>query len=510
MIPTAAGRVVSQLDAASLYALLRLSLAEPPPTPVADWRALFDLAARERLLGLIWRRSAAALRAAAPSEVSLAWQRHAVLLGMNVERQLGLLARCVAALTDADVNVVVLKGAPLAQRLYGDFTVRPTLDVDLHVPATERAAAARVLGELGWRRTSGVAPEEENFHRTLDGQLFRLEVHSTALDDPLLHRIAFPIEHATVVVGGHTLPAHTGRYLPAYLAAHLAKHNEKPVLWALDFHALWSALGNAERDDAIRAAREVGLARHLEWAIALVRDIDACRGSLDAAAPALAHLMGALATRGDAMRVLRLMSFAGSPIAALSVIAGRLWPVAWRQRWQDAPQYFLRRAIRWTYRHLVFERPSAVADRATSYTVIPLNADDAADRLHYALRASPAWVAPADGGMEPAVPAFGTVRVVSAQGRAIRAGDVVVARGDDGQCTLQRVVSSGDDGIRVQADAYFKAESFVSHAQLLGVCDLVEVGGRAVPIAHRPHGSLGLLRAIVSKRIGAAPRPRST
>ena len=510
MTPTAAGRVDPQLDATSLYTLLRLALAEPPPMPVADWRALCVLAERERLLGVIWRRSAGAIRAAAPREITVEWQRRAVLLGLNVERQLDLLSHCIAVLEAAGVHAVVLKGAPLAQRLYGDFTVRPTLDVDLYIPEMERGVAARVLGELGWRRTSGVAPEEENFHRTIGGQLFRLEVHSTALDDPLLHRVAFPVEQAEVMVGGHTLPAHTGHYLPAYLAAHLAKHNEKPVLWALDFYALWSALPELARDDAIRIAGEVGLRRHLEWAIAIARDIDACRGSLEVARPALARLMGALATRGDAMRVLRLMSFASSPVAALSVVAGRLWPVAWRQSWRDAPEYFLRRAIRWTYRHLVFERPSVETARATSRLVIALNADDAAHQLRDALRTSAVWIAPADGGMEPAVPVFGMARVVPAEGRPLRAGDVVVACGDDGQCMLQRVVSLGNEGLCLKADAYFKGERFVSRAQLIGVCDLVDVGGQTMPIAQRPHGSLGLLRAIVTTRIGVPARPHST
>ena len=101
-------------------------------------------------------------------------------------------------------------------------------------------------------------------------------------------------------------------------------------------------------------------------------------------------------------------------------------------------------------------------------------------------------------------------RVVAVENRTIRAGDVVVACGDDRQCTLQRVISLGDDGLRLKADAYFKGETFVSHQQLVGICDLVDVGGRAVPIALRPHGSLGLLRAIVAARIGVSARPRST
>jgi hypothetical protein len=217
-----------------------------------------------------------------------------------------------------------------------------------------------------------------------------------------------------------------------------------------------------------------------------------------------------LATHGDATRVIRLMSLAASPRAAFSVIAGRVWPVAWRQGWRDAPEYFLRRAIRWTYRHLVFEQPSSAMRREGSGAAIALGAADAEIRLRDALRMSSVWIVPGDGAMEPAVPAFGMVRVTSPESRPLRAGDVIVTRGNDGQCTVQRVVSLGVDDVWVKPDAHFKGETAVSRAQLLGVCDLVDVGGRAVPVAERPHGTLGLIRAIARARLVPAARPHST
>src|SRR5207237_10110199 len=103
------------------------------------------------------------------------------------------------------------KGFPLAQRLYGDFTVRPVLDADLYVPAEQRDIAAGVLGEIGWRCTSGIAPEEERFERSVDTQTFVLEVHSSALDDPLLDHIQFPVEQRRIWVGGSDSPCHSGR-----------------------------------------------------------------------------------------------------------------------------------------------------------------------------------------------------------------------------------------------------------------------------------------------------------
>jgi RimJ/RimL family protein N-acetyltransferase len=352
---TARRRVEPKLDTASLYSLLRLAGGRPLAPAPTQWPSLFALAERERLLGIIWKKSADTLRHNAPG-IAARWRRRAILLGVHAERQLAVLATTVAALRERSIDVVVLKGLPLAQRIYDDYTVRPSLDLDFHVPVGQRAAAGRALADIGWRSVSGAAPEEERFERGDLSLPHVLEVHSTALDDPLLDHVRLPVEQSRVIVAGHELPAHSGQLVPAYLAAHLAKHHDKPLLWALDFFLLWSGFDVEEQRAASAAARAAGLARHLEWAITFTEGIRDCWADAPNATVALRRLERGLAPGGSIRRVARLVTLSESPRAAVRVIGGRIWPATARVGWRSAPGYFLRRAVHWAYRHLVFEQ----------------------------------------------------------------------------------------------------------------------------------------------------------
>lgn len=501
MTSTAPSDVDPRSDVASLHTLLQLALAAPLTAEAVDWPAVHALAQRERLLGVAWKASSELIKRSAPPDVVTRWQREAVLLGVNVRQQLELLAECIEGLADRGVSAVVLKGAPLAQRLYGDFTVRPTLDIDLYVPAGQRGRAALTLRELGWRHTAGAAPEEQSFERLLGRRSFRLEVHSSALDDPLLEHVRFPVESRPCLVEDHVLPAHDGRFVPGYLAAHLAKHNEQPLLWAVDFAVLWSGLEVAARNLATDAAAACGLGQHLRWAVELAQEIKTSVASEHGAERSLVGLTSRLSPVGDSGRVLRLVSLSDSPRDRVSVVAGRIWPAAWRQDWRDVPRYFGRRATRWLYRHLVFERPSPTTP--SGHPVIALADENAGLRLAQALPASPVWIALSDGNMEPAIPRFAFARV-HAPDSEVRVGDVVLVGAPQG-CAVRRVVSLGPDGFLVEADGQPRDRLLVSQADILGICDAIDVNGRQIQIENRPHGNRGLLRAILRSRFAAKP-----
>ena len=499
MTTPVAGDVGSTSDVASLHALLPLALGLSPVATALDWPSLLRAAERERLLGITWKRSAGFIRQTAPPAIVARWQRNAVLLGVHAEHQLRMLARALEALSQAGVEAVVLKGAPLAQRLYGDYTARASVDIDLYVVAAQRDVARKVLIALHWQLTGGAAPEEETFELRDGSELFRLELHSTPLDDPLLHRAELPVEHELARVGGYVIPSQSGHFVPAYLAAHLAKHFAKPLLWVVDFHVLWTTLDAREQAGAIGAARASGLVRHLRWAMALSADVtESIREPLPGRASR--RLARALRTRGDAGRLLHLASLAQSPYGALSVVTGRLWPTEWREGWRDAPAYFVRRAVRWIYRHAIFEQPSAAAFAQNN--PITLSVSDSARHLADAIHTSEVWVKPGDGSMEPAIPSFALARVVALD-RPLRVGDVVVIGDGHGRCALNRVLALGADTLRVRPDARFKDEQSVPRSVVLGRCDVVDVAGRRTPIEARPYGSLGLLRAILRARLDA-------
>jgi hypothetical protein len=130
---------------------------------------------------------------------------------------------------------------------------------------------------------------------------------------------------------------------------------------------------------------------------------------------------------------------------------------------------------------------------------ISFSAPDSARRLVDDLRSGEAWITPADGSMEPAIPAFGAVRVIPFARRGLRVGDVIV-RQESGRAVLRRVMSLGNDVVRARPDALLVDET-IPIAAIVGLCDLVDVGNRRVPIESRPYGMTGLLRAIVRARL---------
>ena len=149
----------------------------------------------------------------------------------------------------------MLKGSPLAQRVYGDSHGAAAYSTPTSTfPPTERVAASKALAAIGWRCTSRLCARGGAIRAPVGSHIFVLEVHSSALDDPLLDHIQFPVEHQLTRVGRFDLPAHSGRFVPAYLATHLAKHHEKPLLWAVDFFSLVGSC-SPNRIDAMRSPR---------------------------------------------------------------------------------------------------------------------------------------------------------------------------------------------------------------------------------------------------------------
>lgn len=491
-----------------LVALVRLALGRAPDRLVdREWDELLSLAERERLTGVAWLRSSAAIRSDAPERIAAAWQRRALVHGVFASRQLRALSHVVASLVERGLSPVVLKGPPLGHRLYGDFTVRTMTDLDLYLPETQRAVATETLVASGWRRSAGEAPEEETFERSEGPHRLLLEVHSAALDDPLLAHVRLAVEQRPVGIGDTTLPAHEGRFLPAFLAAHLAKHISIPMLWILDIHSLWSSFDRGERADAQTAAMEVGLHRHLRWALRLSQALGEIAHSEGIESNALRRLEHQRRSIGNARRVLRLVSLSASPVAALDVLRGRFLPQGGAAGWLATPGQLVYRAARWAYRRSVFERPTP-SEKHQPAEAVPLDHPEAARRVVEALSfRSPVWVSPRSASMEPAIPSFARARIVTLGDRIPQVGDVLLVRASSGGCLLERVTAVDGDSVRLKADAHERQRSVVSFGELLGVCDLVEVGGNAARIEERPHDTVGMLRAIAR---GLKPRAAST
>ena len=169
-------------------------------------------------------------------------RRAALALQFDVaRRQLDAIGRAFAA---GDVASVVLKGIPLAVRLYADPMMRPSVDFDLLVSPDRIGAAEAALARLGYETESGRRGaffRERHFH-----------VHVTAPGRvPVeLHRLAYAgfgreLTAADLFEGRRPSPAGgEALFVPSperelvYLAVHAAAHRFSRIGWLYDIKLL--------------------------------------------------------------------------------------------------------------------------------------------------------------------------------------------------------------------------------------------------------------------------------
>lgn len=153
-----------------------------------EWPALRPLLGFQRLTGLALAAIAAgALRLPSSSAEELEEShRRAMEWALAVERAS---LRICAALADAGVDVIVLKGPAFAHRFYPDPSWRPFGDLDLLVRTSHLTRAGAVLEQLDIRRT---LPEpREGFDRRFGtGAVYRtpeaieIDLHRTLVKGP--------------------------------------------------------------------------------------------------------------------------------------------------------------------------------------------------------------------------------------------------------------------------------------------------------------------------------------
>lgn len=478
-----------------LRQLLQLILGAPIEGDV-DWGGLLALAARERLAALAWQRSGSLIRSSAPPTLVSEWRATAMSVALQVEVLLGAVAPVVSDMRQAGIDVVVLKGAPLGHHLYGDALVRPLADCDLFVPLAQRRGAADVLAHAGWTSRTGEPPSEETFERWSGGQRNVIEVHSSVIDDGALAHVEIPAEAREVPFGGVAMPALLGDVLPAYLAAHIAKHETASLLWIIDLHTVWSRLDESERSRASARARHLALHRHLKWAVRLGEYLELGAAGDDRA---LAVLGGLRQATGDWGRVRRLVGLSANPMDALRVVAGRIWPAEWRDSWTRAPSYVLRRGAGWLVRRLQLVDTQRVTSRSRGLAV---DDDDLSLLLADTLgRGLAVWIQPRGASMQPAIPPSAAARIVPLDERVLRQDDIVLARLPHGQFVLHRVQRLSDDIVQLKGDAMRRRDCVVERSQILGICDQVEIDGAVYAAEERPRDSIGVLRLAARSRL---------
>jgi len=194
--------------------------------------------------------------------------RDACVIEVLREREL---VRVLAALHEAHVEPLLVKGTALAYSLYAAAHLRPRIDTDLLVASVHVDHATQTLEAMGYAKTA------QNVGRLVSHQvaMVRLDAHGVWHAIDIHWKVANPHVFANLLTfdelaaSAVALPAlgqHARTPAPALAlmvaAVHLAAHHAHHVrlIWLYDLHLLCSRMRPDEFDQVVPLAKARGLA----------------------------------------------------------------------------------------------------------------------------------------------------------------------------------------------------------------------------------------------------------
>lgn len=151
-----------------------------------NWESLLDAADAERATAILWRRIRNSLPPDLRPAVRARFERSALVADFTSSYMEQRAGETLSALASIGIVGVLLKGAALAETVYGSYFERPMGDIDLLVEPTQAQAAWRLAQSSGWQWDAArypLANYERHAHlpplQDSKGGILRLELHSS-------------------------------------------------------------------------------------------------------------------------------------------------------------------------------------------------------------------------------------------------------------------------------------------------------------------------------------------
>lgn len=130
--------------------------------PGLDWQAAFDLARLNAVLPLtLTCLKAEKLASRIPSELLSRWESEVAPIVARGTKRSEWSGRMLQALSDAGIEVIVLKGSLFADVLYGDRTYKKMNDVDVMIRRKDAERAIAVLIKVGFTSVGALFGRKE-------------------------------------------------------------------------------------------------------------------------------------------------------------------------------------------------------------------------------------------------------------------------------------------------------------------------------------------------------------
>lgn len=244
--------------------------------PDVDWRLLLALGERHRVTGFL--ANALTLQSAVPAEIAQTLKRRAERIERENLLQLAMAVGLTQAMQRQNIPFLIMKGAPLAQTLYGKVTIRQSKDIDLLVNKADLPAVQALLQRMGYSASPGLSEgltarqlakweqyrKHYDFRHAVTG--VHVELHWRAYDNPRLGSVAVDSAEWVECSPGARLPGLSREEIFPLLCAHGAGHAWFRLKWLADVATLLAASSSDEQKELFRFARERGLERPAEQA----------------------------------------------------------------------------------------------------------------------------------------------------------------------------------------------------------------------------------------------------
>ncbi len=245
-------------------------------TRQVDWNRLLALGERHRVSGFL--ANALRLQLGVPEEISQVLKNRAAQIERANLLQLAVAVKATRALEQRQIPFVIMKGAPLAQALFGNVLVRQSKDIDLLVNKDHLSSAQSSLLSAGFCAAPGLgsnltprqARDWEQHRKHYDYKHIatgvQVELHWRAFDNSRLGSVT--VERADLVEcsPGQYLPAPGREEMFPLLIAHGAGHAWFRLKWLVDVAAMLAQAGAEEQSNFSRSIQELGLGRPAEQA----------------------------------------------------------------------------------------------------------------------------------------------------------------------------------------------------------------------------------------------------
>jgi hypothetical protein len=249
-----------------------------------NWDLFLHLAVYHRLFPLAYKTLCSLNNPAVPAEVINALQQEYRQNALRSLCMTGEMVRIINSFEENGIQCLVLKGHPLAFKLYGDFALRPSKDIDILVEPQKLEQAEKILKEEGYINNTYDFPMTPRQKRSQINQLkhyiyfnsernicleIHWKIHHIDLGLPALSNLCA----GKLEIAGSMVPVMADEEWLWFLMVHGCGHKWFRLRWLCDIDRFMRQSNCLDWDKIIFMANKSGLKIILHQTMILLKEL---------------------------------------------------------------------------------------------------------------------------------------------------------------------------------------------------------------------------------------------